>query len=302
MTMLDQPLAALLGAHLDPVQTLRMSPDGQWLISGDTERHLRLWLKGELVHEISLRSDVPKFMTSERIRQVAVSPDSQKAYVACGDAIHAVDLETGKVEWRARTHRYLGFLVLMALGVDVAEDGRVAISFENGQFGTRDPLGRRLRVWKDNAGPRWLSFTSDGSGIVGSDGFVVARWDSDSGEMVARLRMDEHVYGFAAAKRQGVFAVRTLHHIVVMSDSCFSEPIFSVPAAEGLPLLAFSPTDATLAVADRHLIRVFSPSGQPESTFEVAEAVVLSLAFTSDGGGVMVGLSDGRILQFDLPK
>lgn len=306
MNLLDAPFE-VVATHSHPVQTVRVSPDGEWVLTGDTERQIALWSGGERRYVQELRTKNPKAATSDRLRSVAFSPDSEAYYIASGTSVQAFRTSDGTRLWRYSLPRVLGFLVTVPLSVDVDGQGRVAIASDNGTFGYRDALGRKLRHWRENAAPRWIRWMQSGESLVGSDSFSIRLWDSTTGETIRGYRTSERVYNLEASPQGDVFAVRTLHAVMLYSVDN-DRPVSEIRTREGLPLMAFSPNGESLAVGDSHGIRVFSVAplindGIAEMSFEAAltgDVTNLSVAFAADSRSILVGCSDGAVRQYAL--
>lgn len=290
----------VVAQHDDPVQTVRAVPGGRYLLTGDTERTMRLWSETGMLYSVSLHGGDVGVENTERIRQVAFSPEGDVAYVVVGDQIRAIRLEDGFQLWSVKTPRLWGFLATLALGIDVADDGRIAVTYDNGSIGIRNAAGQRLRTWRDNAAPRWIAFMEGDESLVGSDGFSLLAWSSRTGERVSRWNGDMRVYGFAAHRDGRHFAVRTLHHAQIYAMNQ-SEPVLAYEAQPGLPLLSWSPQEPLLAIGHQHGIDVVHVTGELNASFPIEGANVLSLDFDAAGRSIYAGLSDGRVVRLWLP-
>lgn len=293
------PLFAHLPLPADadaPVQSLRVSDSGQWIAAGNTMRQLCLFRSGELIHRIDLRGMSEKMRTIERIRSIAFDPDDNLVYAASGDTVHAIDLVSGRTLWQARTNRLFAFLGIIATAVATARDGRVAIAFDNGHFGIRDPKGIRLRAWRDNAGPRWMGFSPDGTRIIGSDGFTVRQWNALTGETLHVDRQYKRIYSLAVSPVDEAYLVRTMGETCLHMDGDH-EPKVVIPAGIGLPMMAFSHFHRRFALGHEHDIGVYSFEGQLERTIDVPDTRVLCVEFEPDGEGILFGCSNGQVRQ-----
>jgi WD40 repeat protein len=70
-------IVGTFGGHEMPVMGVDFSPHGQWLMSGSSDRTLRLW-------DVSTRREIHVFERTHPIRSVALSPDGRHA-VSGGD-------------------------------------------------------------------------------------------------------------------------------------------------------------------------------------------------------------------------
>jgi|CXWL01.1.fsa_nt_gi WD40 repeat protein len=295
----------IIANHDAPVQTVRASQDGTWLLTGDTERHVRLWKNGEFAYLLDVGTKNAKATTIDRIRSVAFSNDGSQFYVTCGHNLLAFRTEDGRRQWKFTLPRFLGFLFASPLTVDTASDGRCAISNDNGTFGIRDSFGRKVRQWKHNAAPRWIRFAHGEKHLIGSDSFSIRLWDCETGETLRGYSSDERIYNLEASHTKPIFAVRTLHSIQIYSLER-SEPICIIPSLRGLPLLAFSADGSQLAASGEHGVSIWpvsNLSGENEGVqgvrhIHVDDASVLSLTFSADGNSILVGCSDGSVRKY----
>ncbi len=282
-----------------------MSKDGNWLLTGDTERHVRIWSGTELIYELDVNTKNQKAQTLDRIRSVEFAADGSQFFVACGHKLQAFRTDDGRRQWVQTLPRFLGFLFASPYCVDAASDGRIAVSNDNGTFGLRDSFGRKLRQWKHNATPRWVRFANDEAHLIGSDSFSIRLWDCETGETVKGYSSDERIYNLVASRSEPIFAVRTLHSIQLYHFEN-SEPIAIIPSMTGMPLISFSHDGGILAASGEHGISIWqvSESGVSETEvdsgkqIDVADASVLSLAFSADGEAIIVGCSDGSVRKY----
>lgn len=298
-----------IARHGRPVQTIRFSPVGGYWLTGDVGRTLRIWREDHLVGELDLRTRNAKAETSDRIRSAAFSPDGLQFYVASGPTLQAFRTEDGRRLWSCALPRFLGFLIAAPLSVDANAAGQVAAANDNGTFGIRDSLGRKLRQWKHNASPRWLRWTSDGERLIGSDSFSIRKWDAMTGETLQGYTSDERVYGMDASRAAPFFVTRTLH-AAHLYHLLWSSPIATVPVAEGLPLVALDPSGNRFAASSEHRVALYGWSGGDEGEpadcrqkfeTESIESAILALSFSADGSRLVAGCSDGTVRAWAVP-
>lgn len=280
-----------------PIQCLAVSPSGAIRIYGDVERNVFVYQNDALAYSLKLGTRNLKLSTLERIRNISFSSDESQFYVVCGDRIEAFRVSDGKRNWISRTSRMFGFLGVLATAAAPSHDGRVAYSFDNGQFGIRDSNGTKCRSWRDNSAPRWMAFDPTGETLIGSDGFTVIRWDSTTGEVVRKISFDERVYALTGSSVFPVFAVRGLHQVTLYIDD---EPIATVRTGEGLPTLKFAHSSEMLAYSDLHSIHVVNFEGKEIHTICADDARILTIEFGSGDETILASFSDGSVRTFAL--
>ncbi|MFX8937935.1 hypothetical protein ABTN00_20015, partial [Acinetobacter baumannii] len=89
----------------------------------------------------------PKVKPTERIRDIAFSPDGTRIYVAAADQVTAVDVESGETAWVYTAPRSFGFLIISPWSLDVSEEGEVVAAFDNGTIVSWDATGQVTHKW-----------------------------------------------------------------------------------------------------------------------------------------------------------
>jgi WD40 repeat protein len=285
-------------AHDAPVKAVRVSPTGALLATGDTKIQIRIWRNEELLFHFDPHSNEEKVWTTERIRGLEFSNDEKQLYVSASDTLQCYSLESGSLEWEYRAPRFLGFLIVSPQAIAVSTGGLIAASFDHGTISTFSPEGRRLVHRSDNYAPRMMGFSPHGKAIVGADGFNLCVWDAASGERAHRWRLENRVFAMAVSKTEPLVATRELHTLSLWDIDKF-EKICELPAARGLPLLAFSPTERVLITGERHRIRLVNLECRGVRDFDSEESTILAITFSADGRKVIAGCSDCRVRVWD---
>ncbi|MEZ0227039.1 MAG: WD40 repeat domain-containing protein [Planctomycetota bacterium] len=148
--------------HTGKIQALAFTHDGEWLLSGDSERELKLWRTSDLLRGwgrgfVTLRVPPPPVAQSaadntpsgtivdvDGITCVAIAPDDRRALVGFRDGrLELWDLALRSLE---RTLRPDGWSVT---SVAISPDGRTALSGEEKPESGSLVLGFRgaIRVW-----------------------------------------------------------------------------------------------------------------------------------------------------------
>jgi len=289
-------LAHELRGHRMGVRTMATSPDGLWLASADLGRQIRLWMNEDPHLDFDPLPFWERFPSSRRIHSLAFSNDSTRLFVAMTDRICAYDVLSGRRLWRYRPRRVLAFLANAPVGLSVnPSTGNLAASFEDGHIGFWNADGAGEEMWFDNDAPRFLSFTRDGSRMVGTDGHAICIWDLGTHAKLAKKVPSDRIYAMALSPTTDVAAVRTLYGISIWNLESGHE-LSRIGTGAGLPLIAFSPSSNVLAFSERGKITLVDFDGNALGAANVSNAEVLSLCFGTDG--LLVGCSDGTIRQF----
>ena len=281
-----------------PVQSLAFTADMRLMASGDTRRVVRVWYRGDLIHEINLSSKQDKVRPTERIRGLAFSPAGDTLYTACGDTLRAISMTTGETRWLHRPPRSFGFLIVSPICLAVSSMGEIAMATDAGRISLWTAEGGMRSQWWDNDSPRQIAFLGDDR-IVGTDSFSVCVWRMDMSRKLSRKRLPERVYGFAAAPKVGRICLRTIHDVEVW-DMTSDVLVARYPVPYGAPLVSISPDGETLFLGGTSEILMAKVGDDSTKTIEIRGAAVRSLAVQPDGAAVVAGCSDGSLRTWDL--
>jgi len=288
--------SSVISGHDWPVQSLAFAHSTNLLATGDTQRHVKVWYDGKVLHELNLSSREDKVKPTERIRGLAFSPTGDTLYIACGDTLRAVSMTSGEVRWKYTPPRSFGFLIISPVSLAVSTYGDVAVSTDAGRVLLWTAEGALKAQWWDNDSPRQLAFLN-GEQLIGSDSFSICTWKISTGRKLSRRRVQERIYGFAATSDASKIVLRSIHDIQVwdvVADVMLAQ--YGVPY--GAPLVSISDQDR-VAVAGVHEVVVHTP-GRKSITIPLSDASVRSLKIASDGSFVTAGCSDGTIRTWNL--
>jgi WD40 repeat protein len=275
------------------INHVRYSSDGSLLASSDVYMHVKLARGNEVVMERDFNVAQEKIRPTQRIRGLEFNGDASAMFVAAADTLYAVDSATGQDIWTYTPPRAWAFLIVSPLDL-AAAPGLVAAAFDNGAIGVWSEDGIPQALWHSNDGPRMLDFVAGSDHLVGSDSFSINVWDWQQRKSVAKQRLRERVYGFATSPSLRIAATRTLHGIDVWDLELLSV-IGTLPVGQGLPVMAFHPTQRLLALGERHGARIVDFEGNQVRSITIDEAIVISLGFSGDGSELAVGCSDSEI-------
>lgn len=288
-----------IAVHEQPVQSIAFNPNGRLIATGDVTRHLKAWHRNQPFFETDLSRAADKPRNSDRLRSVAFSPNGRLLYVVCGDRLRAFDILQRIETWTFQPRRLFGLLAVSPVALAISPAGNVITATDHGHVVAFDPNGRRIARWADNEAPRHAAFMSDGTSIVGVDGFTLCVWDAYSGVKRQRIKLNERIFGLAHAALADVIAVRTLHTIDLYSARTM-EKTLEILAPTGLPAVALTQEGSIMALAGRDEIHLMRLSDESTTTLALPQGRVLSLAFSPDGSFLAAGCSDGVVRCWDL--
>lgn len=283
----------IVPAHEAPVMTVAFSPNGEWMVTGDTERRVKLWKDQSPVHSFDFRSADEKVRPTERLRAAVFSPDGRTLYLACGDHLRAIDCASGEQIWQFIPRRRLCFLVVSPISLAVRPNGDVLVATNSGKLDLWDGQGRFKSGSRESECPTHIDIMADGRHWVGTDGYKIGLWDVDSGVKTQRYVSEDRFYALVASPCENLIAVRTLHSVQILDmDEMIMREEF--PTGLGLPLLDFSPDGRHIAIGREHGVEIYRLGGTVETEIEIDDVTLISLAYSPDGK-LAGGFSDGTV-------
>ncbi len=300
MTIEAAPPTSIFEAHDDPINQISFAPDKTVMATADTRMRLRIWKDGAVLSDFDLRSMLDKVRSTERVRGIRFSSNSQRVIVAAGEWLNAYDLG-GPEEpaWSFIAPRLFAFLIVSPTSLAVSNQDVVAAAFDNGTILFFDIDGNKTSQIRHNAAPRSIGFLPDGR-VVGTDSFSVSLWDSGQRKPVWHRQSRGRIYGMAVSGDGELMAVRRLFTVLVLKTQS-GEEVATYKVGRGLPLVTFSPSQPLLALGRQHGIDLynFADAGAGR-TLALEDAELISLAFSADGGAVAAGCSDGTVRTWGL--
>lgn len=195
------PPKSKLSGHKRNVWSAAFSPDGEQIISGSSDRTLKLWNIRTGKTQATLKGH------GGYISQVAFHPKGQQVASASGDeTIRLWNPTTGR---RLRTLKgQQGDITSLAY----SNDGSKLVS------GADD---RTIRIWNTKTGQQLQKFTGHENGIadvafspngkyvVSAGGYdqTALVWNANNGQKIATLKHDDHIYAVAYAPNGKQLAV-----------------------------------------------------------------------------------------------
>jgi WD40 repeat protein len=287
------PLLSLT-AHLSPIASVAIAPDGRRAISSGHDSNLRLWdlPTGRVRRVIPL----PAISLS-----VAFSPDGRHALSALGDAARLLDPETGAEIRAMASHaggvRAVAFSPDGTRALSAGDDGTVRVS----DVGTGREL---LRLQGHDSTVYCAAFTPDGKRILsGGRDKTLRAWDAVTGKETAALRGHTNDVISLSVSRDGRRAVTGGRDNAVR--------IWDLESGESLRTLAHTSSVHAVAVApngrhvltgeaDRRLRLWDIEAGAVILDFHGHVGPVYAVALSPDGRLALSGGIDPRVFLWDI--
>ena len=283
--------------HQQGINHIAFSDDGLAMATGDVAMDIEVSYDGRVIQSFDVGSDLDKVRPTERIRGLAFSPDGKHLHVVAADRLSTFGTKDAQEKWHYTPPRSFGFLVISPMCLSVALDGKIAVGFDNGTVGVWSPDGEKLGMWRDVDVQRQLEFLPDCQTLIGTDSFGVSVFDSVTRKRTRRFRLEERAYGMAVAPHETLYAVRTLHDVLVV-DHTNGETILKTPVEPGLPLVKFHPSRDLLVLSNANGAHFVDFRGVIQNRIEIPDAGVCSIGFTPSGQELVVGCSDHKVRRY----
>ena len=292
------PETQIVPAHTAPIQSIAFASNPELYATGDTQRNVKVWHRGNILFQLNLSSRYDKVKPTERIRGLAFSPTGETLYTACGDQLRAYSMTTGEVRWAYQPPRHFGFLIISPIALSVAASGDVAIATDAGKMSVWTSEGAMKSHWWDNDNPRHIAFVNDDR-IIGTDSFSVCTWKSALGRKQDKRRLVERAYGFASTSDGSRFCLRSIR-AVELFDTESLELVEKYPIDFGPPLVSISNDGAKVAVGGLNDVYIYDVGRDNSQRLHIGSAAPRSLKISPNGHQIAVGCSDGTLRFWDL--
>jgi WD40 repeat protein len=288
-------LVRIMKGHSGSVQTLALSGDGRWLVSGSGDWTLRVWAvaDGRSVRVLSGHAGV--------VHCVAAVPGGTRVVSGSEDRMLRIwDVETGEALDSQRGHHGA------VTGLAITPDGRRIAS-------TSDDRG--IRIWTlGDAIPkarfaayshqvRALAWTGDGLVVAPGDETIVVL-DPADGSVRLTLRGHEGLVKALAVSRDGRRLLSgAVDRSVRLWDLETGRPLQVLSGHRGeVTSVAFGADDRiALSGAQDHTLRLWHlDTGTPGPVFEGHADFVTSIATSADGAEAWSGSGDKSIRHWSL--
>jgi WD40 repeat protein len=281
--------------HSDDVNSVAVSPDGRYAVSGSRDKTLRMWnlQTGQCVHTKS---------RSDHISALVVTPDGR--YVLTGEVsgnLSILDLETDKWVRDLKDHR------LTVKSVAITPDGRHVVS------GSDDAT---LRVWELETGQcvhtmeghktyiSAVAITPDGRHVVsGSWDDTLRMWELETGICVRTMKEHTDPVNSVVISPDGRYAVsgsrdKSLRMWELETGKC----VHNLKTQHRIGSIVILP-DGRHAISNgsNYTLRIWElETGRCVRTMEGHTAFVASVAISPDGRHAISGSWDNTLRMWEL--
>ncbi len=292
------------GGHSDSVNSIAYSPDGQLLVSGSSDRTVKLWRRdGTFIRTLDIPYDINHQLFD--VLSVAISPDSKLIAVGV-QQVTGGGQYTGAVHiWRISDGQLVQSFTGYAIG-GVTNTGVTSVAFSrDGQYLASGSKDQSVKVWR-MANGTLVSNRSDHAQQVNAVAFSPdGQWlASASNDMTAKLyrTLDWGVERTLTGHTNLVLSLAFSPNSTRLATGSWDQTAriwnvidgslrFSLSHGSNVYPVAFAPDGRTLASGARDgSIKLWDPErGVLVDTFLGHTALVLTLAFAPDGGMLASG-------------
>ncbi len=290
----QEPVKILRG-HLDDVNSVAISSDGKYIVSGSDDKTIKLW-------EISSGREIKTFRGHEALWSVAISPDGK--YIVSGGKTRTIDLWEISSGREIKTFRGHGFVRSVA----ISPDGKYIVSGSSDETIKLWEIssGREIKTFRGHEYGVWsVAISPDGKYIVsGSWDKTIKLWEISSGREIKTFRGHEDFVVSVAISPDGKYIVSgSWDKTIKLWEISSGREIKTFRGHEHyVSSVAISP-DGKYIVSGSwdETIKLWEiSSGREIKTFRGHEDFVLSVAISPDGKYIVSGSWDKTIRIWDV--
>ncbi|MCI0537815.1 MAG: protein kinase [Verrucomicrobiales bacterium] len=287
----------LIPGHLNEVEALTASANGQTLASGSKDGTIKVWSASVFQERPGLKDQID----AQNIGQIGFSQDSRTMLTISLNSSLTFS-ETATLQSRA-SHQLPGNVRLVVIS---PQGNQLAVGFTNGALqiwtlpgGEKAPaLHRQLLSSEPNASERllglglhfanafpFLAWSADGKRLAASLGSVHV-WDVITGQLIRTLLIQPQPnYSIALSPDGKILAAGLVQNVELWDLTSGDKLSTCVGHKENTLELAFSPDGKTLATAnvDNTAGLWHVPSGRLKAHLTSHTAAIFHLAFSPDG-------------------
>ncbi len=282
---------------LTAVRCIASTKNGRWVATGRLSGLVEVSLDGDVLFESDVRPLSFKANADRFLNQLAFSTNGDMLFVGSGVDVVCVNSTTGTLAWDFHPYRQFGFLKSVPQGLAVTAEDEVIVACSSGQMVKLDRKGRVVSQGSDNDSPQSMVSVAGVPVVVGTDGYSICAWDTDSMKVCRRIMTNGRYYALSAAASEPLVAVRMGGRIGIY-DYRKGEWTAEVACSAGLPVTALSPDGEFLAFIEGGVPVVAEVFGNRRRTAELGSpAVTTSWVFREEKFGF--GTADGRVEHVD---
>jgi len=282
-------------AHQGHVSSLSLSPDGKYLVTGGSDRAIKVW-------EIATGKELITLSGAHKgyINRVEFSPDG-KQIVSCDGSGEIKVWDAADVNEAITSVRHGNNWMH---SVSFSPDGKqiVSVMYDDRMIKVWDvETGSEIFTFSGHkGGVSYAAFSPNGKHIVstGKDG-IIKIWDAASGDEVMKLTGQNDLFGPVSFNSDGkLLASGSAGNRIKVWDTITGAIVTILHGHDGpIDSVAFSPEDKYLVSgSDDCTVRIWDiATGEEMTTLRGHAGFATSAVFTPDGKKVISGSWDGTV-------
>jgi WD40 repeat protein/serine/threonine protein kinase len=288
--------------HSGHVACLALSPDGERLATGSSDKTVRIW-------EIATGKELRRMEGhTATVMGVAFSPDGNSLASGGEDrSVKVWDLKTGTIRLQLEHGEHV-------LCVAFSKDGRWLAAGGNPKWGKISP--GRVKIWDANTGSEhgalvngrtmvWaIAISPDSQVLVATDDTNLNAWDLASGKLLRQLTGHEFDVGSVAFSPDGqCLASAGRDGTTILWDTKPGQPIHTLRGHKGsIRHVAFDPSgDRLVTCGEDQTVRVWQrKSGRANLVLRGHEKPVWAATFDRDGWRLFSAGEDAVVKAWDV--
>ncbi len=283
-------------AYKHGINRITVSTDGVRYATSDIKMNVSVYENDVEILHLNASTLNQKIKPTERVRGLAFSPEGHMIYLAAGDTLSAIRVDTNHVEWAYVAPRSFGFLIISPISLDVSDKGDIVAAFDNGSVMVWDAQGKVKALWHDNDSPRSVNFVPGGERVVGTDSFSLCTWDVSKKKRKLKIGLTGRVYGMSVHRDGTRVATRTLQDVVIW-DLDQKDILGVVPINQGGPVIAMHPEKDWVACGEADHVKLVDFEGNLIMEIPLNGNPCLSLSFMPGGSELLIGSTEERVLR-----
>jgi WD40 repeat protein/serine/threonine protein kinase len=288
---------ATLRGHTDQVLCVSFSPDGKRIVSGARDATGKIWDAGSGAELATLEGH------TDAVNSVSMSPDGRLIVTGSDDAtVRIWQLESGKELAILKGHEK------SVSNAFFSPDGtRIASGSEYGSLNIWDAAsGAKLSTLQgevESELSRSMSFSPDGTRLVGASGYTVKIWDISRGEELATLKGHKDSVKYVSFSPDGtrIVSMSRGDSLKIWGASRSVERTALIGHNGWITSVSFSPEGSRIASGSTDgTVKIWGATrGEELTTLKGHTAAVWSVSFSPDGARIVSGSEDHTVKIWD---
>ncbi len=283
--------------HLNGLRQIVVSPDGQWLATGDMLGQLRVYRDMDEFDSVEIRPRKYKANADRFLTSMEFSSKGDVLLACTGIDVLALETTSATVLWRKMRKSTFGFLKCDPLTLACVKDNCVVIAYSDGMMVKLNSNGDDLLFKSDNDGPKSMVYSHATDSLIGTDGYHLWRWNPNNLERIEEVGDLGRYYSVSCSKDEPYFSVRIPNKIQI-KEVFGGKVVREFDCNPGLPETAMDPTGRYVSWIESGAGVIGTvASGELNRLFEI-DLLACSVHWNYRDYGFVFGLKNGEMRNF----